>query len=70
MKTLLAVVVSVLSFAGLAESERSGARGWTLTVGPAWRARVKSSISGTGRVPGVSPSHSVVYDKDIAGRGP
>lgn len=70
MKTLLAVVVSVLSFAGLAESERSGARGWTLTVGPAWRARVKSSISGTGRVPGVSPSHSVVYDKDIAGHGP
>ena len=65
MKKVL--LVAIMMCAGLAIAEGS-ANPWRLTVGPAWRSRVKASISGTAQVDAVSASHTVTYDKDIAGK--
>ena len=65
MKKVL--LVAVMMCAGMAIAEGS-ASPWRLTVGPAWRSRVKASISGNAQVDAVSASHTVTYDKDIAGK--
>ena len=65
MKKVL--LVAVMMCAGMAIAEGS-ANPWRLTVGPAWRSRVKASISGNAQVDAVSASHTVTYDKDIAGK--
>ena len=65
MKKVLLVVVMMC--AGMAIAEGS-ANPWRLTVGPAWRSRVKASISGNAQVDAVSALHTVTYDKDIAGK--
>lgn len=62
-----AVVAAASSL--MAEGEEREPKRWSLTLGPAWRATVKSSVSGFGQVSGVTPSHTTVYDKDIAGHG-
>jgi len=63
MKYLIASVLSVVALVSLAD----GPRPWRLTIGPAWRARVKSSISAQAN--GLTPSHTLTYDKDITGHG-
>ena len=40
---------------------------WRFSVGPAYRSRVKTSLTGTQSVTPISPSHTVTYDKDVAG---
>ena len=65
MKKVL--LVAIMMCAGLAIADGS-ANPWRLTVGPAWRSRVKASISGNAQVDAVSASHTVTYDKDIAGK--
>lgn len=65
MKKVL--LFAVMMCAGMAIAEDS-ANPWRLTVGPAWRSRVKASISGNAQVDAVSASHTVTYDKDIAGK--
>lgn len=65
MKKVL--LVAVMMCAGMVIAEGS-ANPWRLTVGPAWRSRVKVSISGNAQVDAVSASHTVTYDKDIAGK--
>lgn len=57
------VCVAVIAFA-------SGAFGaWELTVGPAWRSRAKSRISGSVSVVPVAASSTVSYDQNIATHG-
>ncbi|MGI5869506.1 MAG: hypothetical protein ACOX9C_08715 [Kiritimatiellia bacterium] len=63
--TLLAV--AALTGAALAGE---GPDRWSLSAGPAWRARVKSSVAGQAGGPSVSASHKITYDKEIAGHGP
>ena len=65
MKKVL--LFAVMMCAGMAIAEGS-ANPWRLTVGPAWRSRVKASISGNAQVDAVSASYTVTYDKDIAGK--
>ena len=65
MKKVL--LFAVMMCAGMAIAEGS-VNPWRLTVGPAWRSRVKASISGNAQVDAVSASHTVTYDKDIAGK--
>lgn len=48
----------------------SGAFGaWELTVGPAWRSRVKSRMSGSVSVAPIAASFTVSYDQNIATHG-
>ena len=65
MKNVLLVAVVMCGGMVIAESTSNP---WHLTVGPAWRSRVKASISGNTQVDTVSASHTVTYDKDIAGK--
>lgn len=64
MKKFLFVAAVFASFAAMAEES---ANPWRLTVGPAWRSRVKASLSGSVPVMPVQSSHTVTYDKDVAG---
>ena len=62
----------ILSFVGvlmvLSVSAESSERGrWHLTAGPAWRANVKSRITGAATATPVGAS-GVSYDKDISDR--
>lgn len=59
------LLVSVL--AGSFVMAEGVAEPWRFTVGPAWRSRVKASLSGNASVTPVSTSHTITYDKDIAG---
>ena len=43
---------------------------WRLSVGPAWRSRAKSTMSGTASVTPVAPSFTIAYDQNIATHGP
>jgi hypothetical protein len=65
MKKVLLVTVMMCS--GMVIAEGTSAP-WRLTVGPAWRSRTKAAISGNAKVDAVSASHTVTYDKDIAGK--
>ena len=65
MKKVLLVAVMMCACMAIAEGSASP---WRLMVGPAWRSRVKASISGNAQVDAVSASHTVTYDKDIAGK--
>jgi len=68
MKMICFVIVSVLAVVSAnAVESRHGA--WRLSVGPAWRSRVKSSISGTASVAPVAGANTVTYDKDVATHG-
>ncbi len=62
MKQYLVGVFVMMATAAFAE----GAHGWNLTIGPAWRARVKSSISASHA--GLTPSRTVTVDKEVAGQ--
>ena len=63
MKKVLLVAVIMCVGMVIAEGRSNP---WRLTVGPAWRSRVKASISGSAQSDAVSASHTVIYDKDIA----
>jgi hypothetical protein len=65
MKKVLLFAVVMCGGMVIAESTSNP---WRLTVGPAWRSRVKASISGNAQVDTVSASHTVTYDKDVAGK--
>lgn len=65
-RNMVAAALAATTLLAFAE----GGDGWRLTVGPAWRARVKSSISGRGTVEGVASSRTVTADRDVAGHGP
>ena len=65
MKNVLLVAVVMCGGMVIAESTSNP---WRLTVGPAWRSRVTASISGSAQSDAVSASHTVIYDKDIAGK--
>lgn len=65
-RNMVAAALAATALLAFAE----GDDGWRLTVGPAWRARVKSSISGRGSVAGVAASRTVTADRDVAGHGP
>lgn len=65
MKKVLLVTVMMCSGMVIAEGTSNP---WRLTVGPAWRSRTKAAISGNAQVDAVSASHTVTYDKDIAGK--
>ena len=65
MKTVLLVAVVMCGGMVIAESTSNP---WRLMVGPAWRSRVKASISGSAQSDAVSASHTVTYDKDVAGK--
>ena len=56
-KEILMVAVAGLMTTAFADNP------WRLTIGPAWRARVKSSVSGSAPVAGVAASHTTTYDK-------
>ena len=62
MRILIAVVMAGVSFGALADEGRSR---WNLTIGPAWRARMKSSISGGSYVPAGASSYSSSTSKRI-----
>ena len=64
---LMAVPALVAVTAGAAEMKHGS---WRLSIGPAWRERVKSSISGTADVTPIAASYSVNYDQNIATHGP
>ena len=67
MKKVVLILVAAMAASAMAESTLGG---WSLTIGPAWRSRVKSSIHGTAPVPAVQYSHTgPTYDKDVAGHG-
>lgn len=70
-KTALTTSFTLLAVAALtgAAAAGEGSDRWSLSAGPAWRARVKSSIAGQAGGPSVSASHKVTYDKEIAGHG-
>ena len=64
MKRFLSVAVLFgISVAAL----DAAANPWRLTVGLAWRSRVKASLSGNVPVTPVQSSHTVTYDKDVVG---
>ena len=65
MKNVLLVAVVMCGGMVIAESTSNP---WRLTVGPDWRPRVKASISGSAQSDAVSVSHTVTYDKDVAGK--
>ena len=65
MKNVL--LFAVMMCAGMVIAE-STSNPWRLTVGPAWRSRVKASISGNTKLDSVPASHTITYDKDIAGK--
>ena len=56
----------VIGLIGLTAAAESNGRGpWHVTVGPAWRARVKMEMSGSAATPSVSASQTVTdYDKN------
>jgi hypothetical protein len=62
-----ALLVAVIMCVGMVIAEGTS-NPWRLTVGPAWRSRVKASISGSAQSDAVSASHIVTYDKDVAGK--
>ena len=62
-----ALLVAVIMCVGMVIAEGTS-NPWRLTVGPAWRSRVKASISGSAQPDAVSASHIVTYDKDVAGK--
>jgi hypothetical protein len=68
MTTIALFTVAVLTAATTAGEEAPGR--WNFSVGPAWRARVKSSISGRGSGPSLPASHAIIYDQDFADHGP
>jgi len=62
---------AVMALAGAATAGEESPGRWTFSAGPAWRSRVKSSISGRpSDGPSVPASQTTTYDKDIAGHGP
>lgn len=63
-KTTVLMFVTVFSMAAFAESEFGP---WRFSAGPAWRSRVKATLSGSVPVSSVGASHTVTYDKDVAG---
>ena len=65
MKNVLLVAVVMCGGMVIAESASNP---WRLTVGPTWRSRVTASISGSAQSDAVSASHTVIYDKDVAGK--
>ena len=65
MKKVLLFAVVMCGGMVIAESTSNP---WRLTVGPAWRSRVKASISGSAQSDAVSASHIVTYDKNVAGK--
>ena len=68
MKGIALFAVTALAGAATAGEESPGR--WTFSAGPAWRSRVKSSISGRpSGGPSVPASRTTTYDKDIAGHG-
>lgn len=68
-KIALFTVAALVVTTATAEEEGSSGR-WNISVGPAWRSRVKSSISGRGSGPSIPASQTTTYDQDIAGHGP
>ncbi len=56
LMSIFVIAVATTTFAG----------SWNLTIGPAWRARVKASLSASQS--GLAPSHTVAVDKDVAGK--
>ena len=55
----------VLGVAAVLAAVTAGAGEWNLTVGPAWRSRVKSSISGAASSgAGVTATDTTTYDRD------
>ena len=65
MKKVLLFAVVMCGGMVIAESTSNP---WRLTVGPVWRSRVKASISGSAQSDAISASHTVIYDKDVAGK--
>ena len=63
-KTIVLMLVIAFSTAAFAESEFGS---WRFSAGPAWRSRVKATLSGSVPVTSVGASHTVTYDKDITG---
>jgi hypothetical protein len=63
-KTTVLMFATAFSMAAFAESEFGP---WRFSAGPAWRSRVKATLSGSVPVPSVNASHTVTYDKDITG---
>ena len=63
-KTTVLMFATAFSMAAFAESEFSP---WRFSAGPAWRSRVKATLSGSVPVSSVGASHTVTYDKDITG---
>jgi len=63
MKMFFVIAVAVCTVTTFADETEgpTGVRRWSLTIGPAWRAAVKSSVSGSVSVNGVTPSYSRVY---------
>ena len=55
-------IASLAAVAGAAESDGTSANRWHVTVGPAWRARVKTEISGATPVPAVSASQTTTKE--------
>ena len=65
-KLIFGCVVGLMAISAAAES--SGRGPWHVTVGPAWRARVKMETSGSLATPTVSASSSLVHDSDPGSR--
>lgn len=68
MRIICFAVVSVLAVVS-ADAVETSRGAWRLSIGPAWRSRVKSSISGTVSVAPVAGANTVTYDKDVATHG-
>ena len=64
---MMAMSVLVAAAAGAGEMNHGP---WRLTIGPAWRARARSSISGSASVAPIPASYTVTYDQNIATHGP
>lgn len=71
-KTALFTRIALFTLAALIATAATGERpgDWSLSVGPAWRSKVKSAISGQAGGPTVTPSRRVIYDKDVVTRRP
>ena len=63
-RTTVLMFATAFSIAAFAESEFGP---WRFSAGPAWRSRVKATLSGSVPVSSVGASHTVTYDKDITG---
>ncbi|HRT30004.1 MAG TPA: hypothetical protein P5527_09435 [Kiritimatiellia bacterium] len=70
MTKIALFTVAALVVATATAEEEGGSGRWNISVGPAWRSRVKSSISGRGSGPSIPASQTTTYDQDIAGHGP